>query len=169
MEFRHKSVLLRETMEYLKINPDGIYVDGTLGGGGHAYEICRRLSPNGKLIGIDQDEDAVRAAADRLSEFQDRTEIVRSNYRQMPEVLSERGIGQVDGILLDLGVSSYQLDDPERGFTYRTEDAPLTALSYSPENPVTLPVRRSVQCESPEMCAWQDVRHSSVPWQESPF
>ncbi|GFI30465.1 ribosomal RNA small subunit methyltransferase H [Lachnospiraceae bacterium] len=125
MEFRHKSVLLRETMEYLKINPDGIYVDGTLGGGGHAYEICRRLSPNGKLIGIDQDEDAVRAAADRLSEFQDRTEIVRSNYRQMPEVLSERGIGQVDGILLDLGVSSYQLDDPERGFTYRTEDAPL--------------------------------------------
>ncbi len=125
MEFRHKSVLLRETMEYLKINPDGIYVDGTLGGGGHAYEICRRLSPNGKLIGIDQDEDAVRAAASRLSEFQDRTEIVRSNYRQMPEVLSERGIGQVDGILLDLGVSSYQLDDPERGFTYRTEDAPL--------------------------------------------
>ena len=125
MEFRHKSVLLRETMEYLKINPDGIYVDGTLGGGGHAYEICRRLSPNGKLIGIDQDEDAVRAAAGRLSEFQDRTEIVRSNYRQMPEVLSERGIGQVDGILLDLGVSSYQLDDPERGFTYRTEDAPL--------------------------------------------
>lgn len=112
-------------MEYLKINPDGIYVDGTLGGGGHAYEICRRLSPNGKLIGIDQDEDAVRAAASRLSEFQDRTEIVRSNYRQMPEVLSERGIGQVDGILLDLGVSSYQLDDPERGFTYRTEDAPL--------------------------------------------
>ena len=125
MEFRHKSVLLRETMEYLKINPDGIYVDGPLGGGGHAYEICRRLSPNGKLIGIDQDEDAVRAAASRLSEFQDRTEIVRSNYRQMPEVLSERGIGQVDGILLDLGVSSYQLDDPERGFTYRTEDAPL--------------------------------------------
>ncbi len=125
MEFRHKSVLLRETMEYLKINPDGIYVDGTLGGGGHAYEICRRLSPNGKLIGIDQDEDAVRAAAGRLSEFQDRTEIVRSNYRQMPEVLSERGIRQVDGILLDLGVSSYQLDDPERGFTYRTEDAPL--------------------------------------------
>ena len=125
MEFRHKSVLLRETMEYLKINPDGIYVDGTLGGGGHAYEICRRLSPNGKLIGIDQDEDAVRAAASRLSEFQDRTEIVRSNYRQMPEVLSERGIGQVDGILLDLGVSSYQLDDPERGFSYRTEDAPL--------------------------------------------
>ncbi len=125
MEFRHKSVLLKETMEYLKINPDGIYVDGTLGGGGHAYEICRRLSPKGKLIGIDQDEDAVRAAASRLSEFEDRTEIVRSNYRQMPKVLSERGIRQVDGILLDLGVSSYQLDDPERGFTYRMEDAPL--------------------------------------------
>lgn len=125
MEFRHKSVLLRETMEYLKINPDGIYVDGTLGGGGHAYEICRRLSPKGKLIGIDQDEDAVRAAAGRLSEFEDRIEIVRSNYRQMPEVLSKRGIRQVDGILLDLGVSSYQLDEPERGFAYRMEDAPL--------------------------------------------
>ncbi len=125
MEFRHKSVLLRETMEYLKINPDGIYVDGTLGGGGHALEICRRLSPKGKLIGIDQDEDAVRAAAGRLAEFEDRTEIVRSNYRQMAKILSELGIGQVDGILLDLGVSSYQLDEPERGFTYRMEDAPL--------------------------------------------
>ncbi len=125
MEFRHKSVLLRETMEYLKINPDGIYVDGTLGGGGHALEICRRLSPKGKLIGIDQDEDAVRAAAERLAEFEDRTEIVRSNYRQMAKILSELGIGQVDGILLDLGVSSYQLDEPERGFTYRIEDAPL--------------------------------------------
>lgn len=125
MEFRHKSVLLRETMEYLKINPDGIYVDGTLGGGGHALEICRRLSPKGKLIGIDQDEDAVRAAAERLAEFEDRTEIVRSNYRQMAKILSELGIGQVDGILLDLGVSSYQLDEPERGFTYRTGDAPL--------------------------------------------
>lgn len=125
MEFRHKSVLLRETMEYLKINPDGIYVDGTLGGGGHALEICRRLSPKGKLIGIDQDEDAVRAAAGRLAEFEDRTEIVRSNYRQMAKILSELGIGQVDGILLDLGVSSYQLDEPERGFTYRMEGAPL--------------------------------------------
>lgn len=125
MEFRHKSVLLRETIEYLKINPDGIYVDGTLGGGGHAYEICRRLSPKGKLIGIDQDEDAVRAAAQRLSEFEDRTQIIRSNYCRMREVLAEHGTEQVNGILLDLGVSSYQLDDPERGFTYRTEDAPL--------------------------------------------
>ena len=125
MEFRHESVLLRETMEYLKINPDGIYVDGTLGGGGHALEICRRLSSKGKLIGIDQDEDAVRAASERLAEFEDRTEIVRSNYRQMAKILSELGIGQVDGILLDLGVSSYQLDELERGFTYRTEDAPL--------------------------------------------
>ncbi len=125
MEFRHKSVLLKETIEYLKINPDGIYVDGTLGGGGHAYEICRRLSSKGKLIGIDQDEDAVRAAAQRLSEFEDRTQIIRSNYRRMREVLAEYGTEQVNGILLDLGVSSYQLDDPERGFTYRTEDAPL--------------------------------------------
>lgn len=125
MEFKHESVLLKETMEYLNVNPDGIYVDGTLGGGGHAYEVCRRLSPKGKLIGIDQDEDAVEAAAKRLSEFNGRVQVIRDNYRRMGEVLEACGIRQVDGILLDLGVSSYQLDDPNRGFTYRDGNAPL--------------------------------------------
>ncbi|MEG0961390.1 MAG: 16S rRNA (cytosine(1402)-N(4))-methyltransferase RsmH [Lachnospiraceae bacterium] len=125
MEFKHKSVLLRETIEYLNIKPDGIYVDGTLGGGGHAYEVCKRLSGRGRFIGIDQDEDAIKAAARRLSDFEDRVQIVRSNYCDIREALAGVGVYRVDGIVLDLGVSSYQLDDPERGFTYRIEDAPL--------------------------------------------
>ncbi|MEY8391490.1 16S rRNA (cytosine(1402)-N(4))-methyltransferase RsmH [Lachnospiraceae bacterium] len=125
MEFKHKSVLLRETIEYLNIKPEGIYVDGTLGGGGHAYEVCKRLAARGKFIGIDQDEDAIKAAARRLSEFEDRVRIIRGNYCEMQETLAEIGIYKVDGIVLDLGVSSYQLDDPSRGFTYRVEDAPL--------------------------------------------
>lgn len=125
MEFKHKSVLLEETIEELKIKPDGIYVDGTLGGGGHSYEICKRLGENGRLIGIDQDADAICAAGKRLEEFSDKVTIVRSNYSNMKQVLKDLGIDQVDGILLDLGVSSFQLDTPERGFTYRSEDAPL--------------------------------------------
>ena len=125
MEFKHKSVLLRETIEHLNIKPDGIYVDGTLGGGGHAYEVCKRLSSKGRFIGIDQDEDAVKAASRRLSEFEDRVRIIRSNYCKMREALAEIGIYKIDGVILDLGVSSYQLDDPGRGFTYRVEDAPL--------------------------------------------
>lgn len=125
MEFKHKSVLLKETIEYLNIEPNGIYVDGTLGGGGHAYEICKHLSSEGKFIGIDQDEDAIKAASKRLSEFEDKLQIIRGNYNQMREILAENGIYKVDGIVLDLGVSSYQLDDPKRGFTYRVEDAPL--------------------------------------------
>lgn len=124
MEFKHKSVLLKETIEYLNIRPDGIYVDGTLGGGGHAYEVCKRLSDKGRFIGIDQDEDAIKAATRRLSEFEDKTQIIRSNYCDMAETLAEVGIARVDGMILDLGVSSYQLDDPTRGFTYRV-DAPL--------------------------------------------
>lgn len=124
MEFIHKSVLLDETIENLNIKPDGIYVDGTLGGGGHSYEICKRLGPNGRLIGIDQDEDAIKAASKRLEEFKDRVTIVRSNYCNIFEVLKELGIDRVDGIILDLGVSSYQLDTAERGFTYKV-DAPL--------------------------------------------
>ncbi|MFP3155149.1 16S rRNA (cytosine(1402)-N(4))-methyltransferase RsmH [Lachnospiraceae bacterium ZAX-1] len=125
MEFKHTSVLLKETIKHLNIKPDGIYVDGTLGGGGHAYEICKALSDKGILIGIDQDEDALEAAKQRLSLFQDKTHIVYSNYANMKEVLKEIGIAKVDGIVLDLGVSSYQLDNPMRGFTYREEDAPL--------------------------------------------
>lgn len=124
MEFKHKSVLLDETIESLNIKPNGIYVDGTLGGGGHSYEIAKRLTDGGRLIGIDQDEDAIRAAKERLSEFADRVTIVRDNYCNMPKVLDELGISKVDGILLDIGVSSYQLDEAERGFTYK-QDVPL--------------------------------------------
>ncbi len=121
--FKHNPVLLGEVLEGLNIKPDGIYVDGTLGGAGHSYEICSRLK-GGRLIGIDQDEDAVKAASDRLKEFGDTVSIVKSNYENIAPVLKELGIKEVDGILLDLGVSSYQLDTPERGFSYRN-DAPL--------------------------------------------
>ena len=124
MVFKHKSVLLEETVNGLNIKPDGIYVDGTLGGGGHAYEVCKRLSDKGKIIGIDQDEAAIEAASERLSEFKDRVTIVRSNYCEMKLQLQKMGIEKVDGIVLDLGVSSYQLDTAERGFSYRV-DAPL--------------------------------------------
>lgn len=124
MEFRHRSVLLEETIENLRVKPDGIYVDGTLGGAGHASEICRGLSATGRLIGIDQDEDAIRAAGERLAEFGERVTIIQNNYCAMVRELNNIGITAVDGILLDLGVSSYQLDTAERGFSYR-EDAPL--------------------------------------------
>lgn len=125
MEFNHYSVLLKETIENLDIKPDGIYVDGTLGGGGHAYHVASRLSENGRLIGIDQDKDAIAAAGARLAEFGDKITIIRSNYSNMKEELHRIGIEKVDGIVLDLGVSSFQLDTPERGFTYREPDAPL--------------------------------------------
>ena len=124
MDFKHTSVLLEETIENLRVKPEGVYVDGTLGGAGHALEVCRRLSAAGRLIGIDQDEDAIAAAEERLREYRDRVTILRSNYRCMVSELKKRGITAVDGILLDLGVSSHQLDEAERGFTYR-EDAPL--------------------------------------------
>lgn len=121
MEFKHKSVLLYETVDQLNIKPDGIYVDGTLGGGGHSYEIASRLSDKGRLIGIDQDEDAIKAASERLKTFMDRVTIVRNNYCNMDKVLDELSIDKVDGIMLDLGVSSYQLDTAERGFTYNVD------------------------------------------------
>ena len=121
MEFKHKSVLLYETVDQLNIKPDGIYVDGTLGGGGHSYEIASRLSDKGRLIGIDQDEDAIKAASERLKPFMDRVTIVRNNYCNMDKVLDELSIDKVDGIMLDLGVSSYQLDTAERGFTYNVD------------------------------------------------
>jgi 16S rRNA (cytosine1402-N4)-methyltransferase len=124
MEFAHKSVLLDETIEYLNIKPDGIYVDGTLGGAGHASVVCSHLSEQGRLIGIDQDADAITAATERLQPYQDRVTIVRDNYSHIKQILEEQHICGVDGIVLDLGVSSYQLDTVGRGFTYR-EDAPL--------------------------------------------
>ncbi len=124
MVFKHYSVLLEETVDGLNIKPDGIYVDGTLGGGGHAYEVCKRLNDKGRFIGIDQDEAAIEAASARLSDFGERVTIVRSNYCDMKLQLQKLGIDKVDGIVLDLGVSSYQLDTAERGFSYRV-DAPL--------------------------------------------
>ena len=123
MEFKHYSVLLGETIEQLHVKPEGIYVDGTLGGGGHAYEVCRRLT-TGHFYGIDQDEAAIAAASERLACFGDRVTIIRSNYCNMESALKALGVDKVDGILLDLGVSSYQLDTEERGFSYRF-DAPL--------------------------------------------
>ena len=124
MVFKHTSVLLEETVDGLNIKPDGIYVDGTLGGGGHAYEVCTRLGNKGRFIGIDQDEAAIEAAGIRLRDFGERVTIVRSNYCDMKSQLQKLGIDKVDGIVLDLGVSSYQLDTAERGFSYRV-DAPL--------------------------------------------
>ncbi len=135
MEFRHKSVLLFETIENLKIKPDGIYVDGTLGGGGHSFQILKQLGDGGRLIGIDQDEDALKAAGERLAIFEDKVTTVRSNYCHMKQVLSDLGIKKVSGIVLDLGVSSYQLDEPERGFTYR-EDVTLD-MRMDRRNPKT--------------------------------
>ena len=132
--FVHKSVLLYETVGSLNIKPGGIYVDGTLGGGGHAYEVCKRLG-GGRLIGIDQDADAIRAAGERLAPFKDKVTIVRSNYQNIENVLKELNIEKVDGIYLDLGVSSYQLDTASRGFTYR-EDAPLD-MRMDQRNPTT--------------------------------
>lgn len=123
MEFKHQSVLLGETIDGLRVKPDGIYVDGTLGGAGHALEVCKKLSAKGRFIGIDQDQDAIIAASERLSAYEQAT-IIRSNYCYMGQELNALGIRKVDGILLDLGVSSYQLDNEERGFTYRV-DAPL--------------------------------------------
>lgn len=124
MEFNHKSVLLKETIEQLKVKPNGIYVDGTLGGAGHAARVCEQLFATGRFIGIDQDRAAIVAAEDRLRPYHDITTIIHSNYCSLVLEVNKLGIKQVDGIVLDLGVSSYQLDNAQRGFTYR-EDVPL--------------------------------------------
>lgn len=124
VKFEHKSVLINETIEGLNIKENGIYVDGTLGGAGHSSQIAKRLGKDGRLIGIDQDAAAIEAATQVLAPYSDKVTIVRNNYCNMVNILKEMGIKGVDGILLDLGVSSYQLDTPDRGFSYR-EDAPL--------------------------------------------
>ncbi|WP_033153909.1 16S rRNA (cytosine(1402)-N(4))-methyltransferase RsmH [Pseudobutyrivibrio ruminis] len=135
MEFNHYSVLLNETIDNLNIKPDGIYVDGTLGGGGHSYEIAKRLT-TGHLYGFDQDTDALAAAGERLKEFGDKVTRIHSNYEFMKEKLLEQGVTKVDGIMLDLGVSSFQLDEADRGFTYRVDDAPLD-MRMDKDNPMT--------------------------------
>ena len=121
MEFKHTSVLLEETIENLRVKPDGIYIDGTLGGGGHSYEVASKLGEKGKLIGIDRDEDAIRAAGERLEEFGSKVVIIRDNYCNIKNILQNIGVEKADGIVLDLGVSSYQLDHAERGFSYKQD------------------------------------------------
>lgn len=123
MEFNHYSVMLEETINELNIKPDGIYVDGTLGGGGHAFQVCRQLT-SGRFYGIDQDDAAIAAAGERLRPFGEKVTIIHNNYRNAKAALTALGVGKVDGVVLDLGVSSYQLDTEERGFSYRF-DAPL--------------------------------------------
>ena len=135
MEFSHEPVLLKECIEGLAIDPDGIYVDGTLGGAGHSEEICRRLSERGTLIGIDRDQDAINAAETRLAGFSCRRILVKSNNTEIASILAEYGIDKIDGALLDLGVSSHQLDVAERGFSYM-KDAPLD-MRMDREEPVT--------------------------------
>ncbi len=153
MEFQHTSVLLNETVDGLKIKPDGIYVDGTLGGGGHSYQIASGLSEKGRLIGIDQDEAAIKAAEERLAEFGDKVTIVRSNYRNTKAVLSELGIHEIDGMMLDLGVSSYQLDNKDRGFSYRYD----TPLDMRMDERQTLSARTIVN-EYDEMTLFRIIR-----------
>ena len=121
MNFTHTSVLLDEVISGLNIKPDGIYVDGTLGGGGHAYEIARKLSTKGLLVGLDQDDDAIKAATRHLREFGDKVKIIHDNYVNTKNILNELGITSIDGMILDLGVSSHQLDQPERGFSYNID------------------------------------------------
>ena len=135
MTFNHKSVLLNETIEALNIIPEGIYVDGTLGGAGHSSEICKRLGSGGRLVGIDQDKDAIQASTERLKDYGSQVTIVRDNYENIASVLKGLNIEKVDGILLDLGVSSYQLDTGERGFSYQHE-APLD-MRMDDRNPLT--------------------------------
>lgn len=152
MEFVHKSVLLDETIEGLAIKPDGIYLDGTLGGGGHSSEICRRLA-GGHLIGIDQDEEALAAASERLKLFQDKITLVRDNYCNAPEVIKNLGFTGVDGLVLDLGVSSYQLDNVERGFSYRYD----TALDMRMDTRQSLTAREIIN-EYPERELYRIIR-----------
>ncbi len=135
MEFNHYSVLLHETVDNLNIKPDGIYVDGTLGGGGHSFEIASHLT-TGHLYGFDQDTDALKAAGERLACYGDKVTRIHSNYEFMKERLAELGVDKVDGIMLDLGVSSFQLDEADRGFTYRVDDAPLD-MRMDKDNPMT--------------------------------
>jgi 16S rRNA (cytosine1402-N4)-methyltransferase len=125
LEFSHKPVMLEECMEGLALKDGGIYFDGTVGGGGHSYEILKRTTPDGRLIATDLDDEAIEAASKRLQEFNGRFEIYKSNYKDFSIVFDRAGIDKIDGALLDFGISSHQIDDEDRGFTYRKADAPL--------------------------------------------
>lgn len=153
MEFKHYSVLLDETIENLHIKADGIYMDGTLGGAGHAYHVCEKLGEGGRFYGIDQDGDAIEAAGKRLASFGDMVTIIRSNYRYARERLAEIGVTHVDGIVLDLGVSSYQLDTIERGFSYKYD----TRLDMRMDDRQTLSAMEIVN-EYPEMELFRIIR-----------
>lgn len=153
MAFVHYSVLLQETIENLNIKEDGIYVDGTLGGGGHAFEVVKRLSDKGRFFGIDQDDAAIRAAGERLKEYEDKITLIRSNYCNMQSVLAQQGVDKVDGIVLDLGVSSYQLDTEERGFSYRFD----TMLDMRMDQRQALTAKDIVN-EYPEMELYRIIR-----------
>lgn len=153
MEFKHYSVLLEETIENLNIKPDGSYMDGTLGGAGHAYHVCERLSQKGHFYGIDQDGDAIKAAGERLEPFGDIVTVIRSNYRYAREKLAEIGVTHVDGIVLDLGVSSYQLDTIERGFSYKYD----TRLDMRMDDRQTLSAMEIIN-EYPEMELFRIIR-----------
>lgn len=153
MEFKHYSVLLDETIENLNIKPDGAYMDGTLGGAGHAYCVCEKLGEQGHFYGIDQDGDAIQAAGKRLEVFGDKVTIIRSNYCYARERLAEIGVTKVDGIVLDLGVSSYQLDTIERGFSYKYD----TRLDMRMDDRQTLSAMEIVN-EYPEMELFRIIR-----------
>ena len=153
MEFKHYSVLLDETIEQLHIKPDGIYMDGTLGGAGHAFHVCERLNRQGHFYGIDQDGDAIKAASKRLEPFGDKVTIIRSNYRYARERLAEIGVTHVDGIVLDLGVSSYQLDTIERGFSYKYD----TKLDMRMDDRQSLSAKEIIN-EYPEMELFRIIR-----------
>ena len=153
MEFKHYSVLLEETIENLNIKPDGVYMDGTLGGAGHAFHVCKKLSDKGHFYGIDQDGDAIEAASKRLAPFGEKVTIIRSNYRYARERLAEIGVDHVDGIVLDLGVSSYQLDTIERGFSYKYD----TRLDMRMDDRQTLSAMEIVN-EYPEMELFRIIR-----------
>ncbi len=153
MEFKHTSVLLHETIENLHIKPEGIYVDGTLGGGGHAGRIAERLQGSGRLIGIDQDADAIEAAGRRLEPYRERITLIRDNYCHMKEALKQIGIDKVDGIVLDLGVSSFQLDNIERGFSYKYD----TKLDMRMDTRQSLSAREIIN-EYPEADLYRIIR-----------
>ena len=153
MEFKHYSVLLEETIEHLNIKPDGVYMDGTLGGAGHAFHVCEKLGEAGHFYGIDQDGDAIEAGSKRLAPFGEKVTIIRSNYRYARERLAEIGVTHVDGIVLDLGVSSYQLDTIERGFSYKYD----TRLDMRMDDRQTLSAMEIVN-EYPEMELFRIIR-----------